>query len=189
MRQMTHQSRQESAQSRRGIQSKSQKSSSDRQCQGPLLWQHRRSRAKACCACRPPSISPQPSPPIHPSGFEDHVAGRARLPAHPLRKIYRCLRWRIMRRLLVRSHHRALHRSRPCPNGPHHGFCVPIQEQTVPRPLPTYSRLTNGRGSDVDGPIPHAKPGRRTHTQEVPHRRAVPHRPDIHQLPLAAALQ
>jgi hypothetical protein len=49
--------------------------------------------------------------------------------------------------------------------------------------------FTNGRGSDVDGPIRHAKPDRRTHTHEVPHTRAVPHRPDIHQPPLAAALQ
>src|SRR5262249_21374802 len=31
--------------------------------------------------------------------------------------------------------------------------------------------------------------GRRTHTQEVPRTRAVPHRPDILQRPLAAALQ
>jgi hypothetical protein len=35
---------------------------------------------------------------------------------------------------------------------------------------PTYPRsFTNGRGSDVDGPIRHAKPDQRTHTQEVPH--------------------
>ena len=46
--------------------------------------------------------------------------------------------------------------------------------------------FTTGRGSDVDGPIRHAKPDRRTHTQEVPHTRAVSHRPDIHQPPLAA---
>jgi hypothetical protein len=45
--------------------------------------------------------------------------------------------------------------------------------------------FTNGRGSDVDGPIRHAKPDRRTHTHEVPHTRAVRHRPDIHQPPLA----
>jgi hypothetical protein len=32
-------------------------------------------------------------------------------------------------------------------------------------------------------------PDRRTHTQEVPDTGAVPHRPDIHQPPLAAALQ
>jgi hypothetical protein len=47
--------------------------------------------------------------------------------------------------------------------------------------------FTNGRGSDVDGPIRHAKPDRRTHTREVPHTRAVPHTPDIHQPQLAAA--
>ena len=52
-----------------------------------------------------------------------------------------------------------------------------------------FSDFTNGRGSGVDGPIRHAKPDRRTHTHEVPHRRAVPHRPDILQPPLAAALQ
>jgi hypothetical protein len=49
--------------------------------------------------------------------------------------------------------------------------------------------FTNGRGSDVDGPIRHAKPDRRTHTHEVAHTRAVPHRSDILQPPLAAALQ
>ena len=42
---------------------------------------------------------------------------------------------------------------------------------------------TTGRGSDVGGPIRDAMPDRRTHTQKVPHR------PDIHQPPLAAALQ
>ncbi|MGB8089770.1 MAG: hypothetical protein WCF62_03565, partial [Pseudolabrys sp.] len=41
--------------------------------------------------------------------------------------------------------------------------------------------FTNGRGGDVDGPIPHAKPDRRMHIREVPHTRAVPHRADIHQ--------
>jgi hypothetical protein len=60
----------------------------------------------------------------------------------------------------------------------------------VASPTPLDIRdFTNGRGSDVDGPIRHAKPDRRTHTHEVPHTRAVPHRPDIHQPPLAAALQ
>jgi hypothetical protein len=49
--------------------------------------------------------------------------------------------------------------------------------------------FTTGRGSDVDGPIRHAKPDRRTRTQEVPHTRAAPHRQDIHQPPLAAALE
>jgi hypothetical protein len=78
-----------SAQSRRGQlnPSKSQKSASDKQCQGPLLWQRRRSRAKACFGYRPLLISPQPSPPIHPSGFEDHIAGRARRSKGPRRKI------------------------------------------------------------------------------------------------------
>jgi hypothetical protein len=52
--------------------------------------------------------------------------------------------------------------------------------------------FTNGRRSDVDGPICHAKRDRRTHTRGVLHTRAVlhtrvvPHRPDIHQPPLAA---
>src|SRR5882724_9013434 len=54
---------------------------------------------------------------------------------------------------------------------------------------PTSPRLTNRRGSDVDGPIHHAKPDRRTHIHEVPHTRAVPHRPDTLQPPPAAALQ
>ena len=49
-------------------------------------------------------------------------------------------------------------------------------------------RLTNGRETDVDSPIRDAKPDGRTHTREVPHIRAAPHRPDIDQLPLAAAL-
>src|SRR3954449_6046548 len=50
--------------------------------------------------------------------------------------------------------------------------------------------FTNGRGSGVDSPIHCANPGRRTHTQEVsPHTRAVPHRLDIPQVPVAAALQ
>ena len=52
----------------------------------------------------------------------------------------------------------------------------------------TIRDFTNGRGSDVDGPIRHAKLDRRMHTREVPHTRAVPHRADIHQPPLAAAL-
>lgn len=60
----------------------------------------------------------------------------------------------------------------------------------VASPTPLHIRdFTNGRGSDVDGPIRHAKPDWRTHTHEVPHTRAVPHRPDIHQPPLAAALR
>ena len=54
---------------------------------------------------------------------------------------------------------------------------------------PTIRDFTNGRGSDVDGPIRYAKPDRRTHRQEVPHTPAMPHRADIHQPPLAAALQ
>jgi hypothetical protein len=59
----------------------------------------------------------------------------------------------------------------------------------VASPTPLHIRdFTNGHGSDVDGPIRHAKPDRRTHTREV-HRCAVPHRPDIHQPPLAAALR
>ena len=53
----------------------------------------------------------------------------------------------------------------------------------------TFRDFTNGRGSDVDGPIRCAKPDRRTHTQDVPHTPVVPHRADIHQPPLAAALQ
>ena len=55
--------------------------------------------------------------------------------------------------------------------------------------LAYFRDFTNGRGGDVDGPIPHAKPDRRMHIREVPHTRAVPHRADIHQPPLAAALQ
>jgi hypothetical protein len=54
-----------------------------------------------------------------------------------------------------------------------------------------HPRSTNLR--DVDGPSPirHANPDRRTHTQEEPHRHTqeVPHRKDIHEPPLAAALQ
>jgi hypothetical protein len=49
-----------------------------------------------------------------------------------------------------------------------------------------HPRSTNLR--DIDGPNPirgHAKPDRRTHTPEVPHTR----REDIHEPPLAAALQ
>ena len=54
---------------------------------------------------------------------------------------------------------------------------------------PVIRHFTNGRGSHVGGPIRHAKPDRRTRTQELRHTRAVPDKPDILQLPLAAALQ
>ena len=38
---------------------------------------------------------------------------------------------------------RASHRSRPCPNGPHHGFCVPIQELAVcqSKRVPSMARV------------------------------------------------
>src|SRR3954466_10235320 len=52
-----------------------------------------------------------------------------------------------------------------------------------------YFLFTNRRGSDVDGPIPHAKPDRHTHIRAVPDRRGIPQLPDIPQPPLAVALQ
>jgi hypothetical protein len=60
------------------------------------------------------------------------------------------------------------------------GACAFYDEANIPFRHP---RSTNLR--DVDGPSPirHANPDRRTHT------RAVPHRKDIHEPPLAAALQ
>ena len=46
--------------------------------------------------------------------------------------------------------------------------------------------FTNGRESDLNGPIRHAKAVGRMHTHEVPHTPA-PHRSDIDELLLAAA--
>src|SRR6476620_5710574 len=51
--------------------------------------------------------------------------------------------------------------------------------------LPTF---TNGRGSDHDGPIRHANPGRHTHTEAL-HRPVATHRRDIPRPPLAVALR
>jgi hypothetical protein len=87
----------------------------------------------------------------------------------------------------------------PCEHGSKTSMLAPAMSRvmdTFSVPGRTESQIrdfTNGRRSNVDGPIRRpirrANPDGRTRTQAVLHTRAVPHRQDIPRPPLAAARQ